>query len=115
MTSTVHPISIFVDLENGTKHNIVSMKDKSAANNINNISRRASFNEEEYSVVRTSSSVVSLSAELVEAVMHDGQYRFTSEKANEVAMWCGLMSFLSLGLVLVFLGLFMALTGRSVV
>ena len=60
--------------------------------------------------LRLSSSRPSLSAELVEAVMYDGNYRFTSERAQEVAMWCGLVSFLVMGLGLVCVGLFMALT-----
>ena len=80
------------------------------------ISRKASFvlnrgeDEEIGAVLRPSFSQPSLSAELVEAVMHDGNYRFTSEKAHEVAMWCGLVSFLVLGVGLVCIGLFMALT-----
>ena len=60
--------------------------------------------------LRSSSSRPSLSAELVEAVMLDGQYRYTSDHANEVAMWCGLVSFLAMGIGLVVVGLFMALT-----
>ena len=79
------------------------------------ISRKSSFilkrgEEEIGAVLRPSSSQPSLSAELVEAVMYDGQYRFTSERAHEVAMWCGLISFLVLGMGLVCIGLFMALT-----
>lgn len=56
---------------------------------------------------RSSSSKVSLSAELVEAIMHDGQIRLTSEKAHETAMWCGMFSFLILGIGMIGIGLFM--------
>lgn len=116
--NSVHPVSVFVDLESGAIRKGQDINSNSQIKNPSHVkkslSRRTSFNEEEYSIIRPASSTVSLSAELVEAVMHDGQYRFTSEKANEVAMWCGLLSFLVLGLVLVILGLFMAVTGRGI-
>lgn len=87
-TSTVHPL-FGEDLEKGNAR----------------ISKKPSYNE-----LRPSSSCPSLSAELVEAVMYDGQYRPTSDSAQEVAIWCGLVSFLVFGLVLIGVGLYMALT-----
>lgn len=108
-TALVHPM-IFDDLERG-KFKVIESKESGEK-----ISRKASFiirnnkTDEEVGELRSSSSRPSLSAELVEAVMYDGQYRFTSEKAHEVAMWCGLVSFLVMGLGLVCIGLFMALT-----
>lgn len=102
--SAVHPI-ILDDLEKG-KFKVIERKES-----FEKTSRKSSaiLRNESYEM-RPSSSQPSLSAELVEAVMHDGNYRFTSERAQEVAMWCGLVSFLILGLGLVFIGLFMALT-----
>jgi hypothetical protein len=105
----VHPM-VLDDLERG-KFRFVESKESGEK-----ISRKASFvltkrtDEEIGGVLRPSSSQPSLSAELVEAVMYDGQYRFSSERAHEVAMWCGLVSFLVLGMGLVCVGLFMALT-----
>ena len=74
------------------------------------VDKKISRKPSESAELRNSTSRLSLSAELVEAVMHDGNYRFTSERAHEVAMWCGLVSFLVMGLGLVLIGLFMALT-----
>lgn len=89
-TAAVHPLD---DLERGK------------------FTRKASFGDGgEEEIVRPISSHASLSAELVEAVMYDGQYRFTSEKAQEVAMWCGLVSFVVAGCGMVGVGLFIALS-----
>lgn len=94
--SAIHPINLDV-LEKGNYPEIESKKSQS-------LSRKISKE------IRASSSCPSLSAELVEAVLHDGQYRFLSEETQEVAMWCGLGSFLILGVTLVTAGLFMALS-----
>ena len=59
---------------------------------------------------RTLSSSPSLSAELVESVMYDGQFRFINERAQEAAMWCALIAFLALGVGLVMIGLSMAVS-----
>lgn len=104
MSAAVHPM-ILDDLERG-KFKVIERKES-----LEKILRKPSskFRREEEDL-RPSSSSPSLSAELVEAVMYDGNYRFTSERAQEVAMWCGLVSFLVMGFGLVCIGLFMALT-----
>ena len=58
---------------------------------------------------KSTKSDLSLSAELVEAAMHDGQYRFLNERAHEAAIWCGLISFVLMSVGLIVLGLTMAL------
>ena len=62
------------------------------------------------SLLSVSASSPSLSAELVEAVLHDGQYRFRNDETHQVAMWCGLVSFLIVGVTLLIVGLYLALT-----
>lgn len=104
MSAAVHPM-VLDDLERG-KFKVIERKES-----FEKISRKPSVNlRKEAEGLRPSSSRPSLSAELVEAVMYDGNYRFTSERAQEVAMWCGLVSFLVMGFGLVCIGLFMALT-----
>lgn len=101
----IHPVN-FDDMEKGNLREVP----KQETLKTKQISRQPSFHQERITSLRPTSSCPSLSAELVEAVLHDGQYRFTSETANEVAMWCGLVSFLVLGAVLIIVGLFLALT-----
>ena len=103
MTSVVHPAP-FHDLESGIKGG-KGISRKSSLN----FKERQLRNEEGYEL-RSSSSCPSLSAELVESVMCDGQFRYVNEKAHEAAMWCGLISFLILGFGLVVIGLHMALS-----
>lgn len=96
MSSVIHPVP-FDDLERGIK---------------SGISRKSSLNfkTKNEMELRPSSSCPSLSAELVESVMCDGQFRYVNERAHEAAMWCGLISFLILGVALVIVGLHMALS-----
>lgn len=105
----IHPIVVLDEVEKGN-FKLIERKEV-----VEKISRKGSLifrrgAEEEVVELRPSSSRPSLSAELVEAVMYDGNYRFTSERAQEVAMWCGLISFLVMGFGLVCIGLFMALS-----
>lgn len=103
-SGAVHPL-VLNDVEKGN-FRVVERKES-----IEKISKKASsILKNEVDEMRSSSSRPSLSADLVEAVMYDGNYRFTSERAHEVAMWCGLVSFLIMGMGLVCVGLFMALT-----
>lgn len=100
----VHPI---LDLEKGT----LKINRKNIENNDNALDDDDEYYEygycDEGDGRRSSSSRVSLSAELVEAIMHDGQIRLTSKKAHETAMWCGMFSFLILGVGMMGIGLFM--------
>ena len=99
--NVVHPI---LDLEKGT----LKINRKNIENTHNDLDDDDEYEYcDEVDGRRSSSSRVSLSAELVEAIMHDGQIRLTSKKAHETAMWCGMFSFLILGVGMMGFGLFM--------
>lgn len=57
--------------------------------------------------VYSSASQISLSAEIVEAVMYDGRIGLTGSRGFEAAMWCGLGSFFIIGVTLIITGLFL--------
>lgn len=102
-SSTVHPCPL-EDLELG-KLTTKGISRKSSLN----LNHHKARGEDDY-VIRNYSSCPSLSAELVESVMCDGQFRYMNAKAQEAAMWCALFSFLILAVGLVIVGLYMALT-----
>ena len=106
-SSVIHP-STLIDLERGIK---VANKGISRKSSLNYLKGNAAEDvKRNANVLKNSPSCPSLSAELVESVMCDGQFRYVNEKAHEAAMWCGLISFVMMGVGLVIIGLYLALS-----
>lgn len=101
-SSVIYPMQMENDLEKGE---MISNRQSVR------VSRASSFVHDADLEAGRMRSSPSLTADLVEAAMLDGQYRFLNDKTHEAAMWCGLFSFLIMGLGLVGIGLFMALRG----
>lgn len=101
-SSVIHP-SPLDDIERGKLSKGISRKFSI------NLKEKKDSREPRHYGLRMSSSCPSLSAELVEAVMCDGQFRYVNERAHKSAMWCGLISFMIFTFAIILIGFLMAL------